>query len=229
MLLGLVLLYVGAALLVNGIWLVGQARVVAVPQRELVPEMAGALLGQQPVPLTERTEAAERERPASPSVISQAERHFSYMQGKEIAVINIFTGGVGVVVSTFLAVQGGLHGNRPDIADAAFVLLFAFTYLWIAANQFLGAGGHAFGWFCFFIAVTAVPTAAYTLKDAHGNAASIWLGADWIVWAVLWFMFFLLLALERPIGRIVGWVTIGVALGTAWAFGYSILQGAVSF
>jgi hypothetical protein len=35
--------------------------------------------------------------------------------------------------------------------------LFAFTYLWIAANQFLNAGNHAFGWFCFFIAVTRTP------------------------------------------------------------------------
>lgn len=50
--------------------------------------------------------------------------------------------------------------------------MFAFTYLWIAANQFLKAGDHAFGWFCFFIAVTAVPTGIYTLHDAHENPAS---------------------------------------------------------
>jgi len=29
--------------------------------------------------------------------------------------------------------------------------------------------------------------------------------------------------------RQVGWATIAVAIGTAWVFGYAILQGAVTF
>jgi hypothetical protein len=75
-----------------------------------------------------------------------------------------------------------------------------------------GAGSRAFGWFCFFVAVTAVPTGIYALRDAQGNVAATWLAIDWFVWAVLWFLFFLLLALERPIMRQVGWATIAVAI-----------------
>jgi putative amide transporter protein len=202
MLIGIVLLYVGAALLVNGIWLVGQAR-------------TRSLHGNAPASAGERA--------------VDAEAHYSFMQPREIAVINVFTGGVGVVVAAFLVIIGGIQGNRPDVANAAFILLFAFTYLWIAANQFLGAGNHAFGWFCFFIAVTAVPTGVYEFANANGNVASIWLGIDWFVWAVLWFLFFLLLTLDRQIQRLVGWATIVVAIGTAWVFGYALLQGALSF
>jgi len=77
--------------------------------------------------------------------------------------------------------------------------------------------------------VTAVPTGIHALRDAQGNVAATWLAIDWFIWAVLWFLFFLLLALERPIMRQVGWATIAVAIGTAWVFGYAILQGAVTF
>jgi hypothetical protein len=63
------------------------------------------------------------------------------------------------------------------------------------------AGNHAFGWFCFFIAVTAVPTGIYTLRDADGNVASVWLGINWFAWAVLWFLFFLMLTLNWSIAR----------------------------
>ena len=57
-----------------------------------------------------------------------------------------------------------------------FILLFAFTYLWVAFNQFLDAGGHAFGWYCLFVAITAIPAGIYTLQNAGGNPALVWLG-----------------------------------------------------
>lgn len=229
MLTGIVLLYVGAALLVNGIWLIGQARAADRSAIEPIPETTDEPLEGEPLISAGSSRTAVRERRPAPPRLSDPETHFSFLQGREIAVINIFTGGVGVVVATLLVTLGGIHNSRPDIANAAFTLLFAFTYLWIAVNQFLNAGNHAFGWFCLFIAVTAVPTAIFTLHDAHGNAASVWLGINWFAWAILWFLFFLLLTLDRPIARLAGWATIAVAIGTAWAFGYAILQGAVAF
>lgn len=230
MLTGLVLLYVGAALLVNGIWLIGQARTSGRSTATQVPEVTGERLRDEMlVSAGSGGQTVAQERRPTPLTLSKPESHFSFLQGREIAVINIFTGGVGVIAAVVLAVLGEINNNRSDVANAAFILLFAFTYLWIAVNQFLKAGDHAFGWFCFFIAVTAVPTGIYTLHTAHGNPASIWLGVNWFAWAILWFLFFLMLTLERPIARLVGWATIIVAVGTAWAFGYAILQGAVAF
>jgi hypothetical protein len=116
-----------------------------------------------------------------------------------------------------------------SVRGGGVILLFAFTYLWVAFNNYLNAGGRAFGWYCLFVAITAVPAGIYTLKDAAGNTASIWLGIAWFAWAVLWFMFFLLLALDRPIGKITGWVAIVEGIATAWVFGFLILQGTVAF
>ena len=109
------------------------------------------------------------------------------------------------------------------------MLLFAFTYLWVAANDFLNAGGRAFGWYCLFVAITAVPAGIYTLNNAAGNDASIYLGICWFAWAVLWFLFFALLALDRPIARIAGAVAIIEGIGTAWVFGMLLLLDQIAF
>jgi putative amide transporter protein len=192
MLLGVVLLYVGAVLVVNGIWLLGQARV------------------------------------AEPGAAT-AETHPTFIQNREVAVINVFTGFVGVLAAVTLAVQGNQNEDIASIRSAGYILLFAFTYLWVAINQFLDAGGHGFGWYCLFVAITAVSAGFYTFSNADGNDASIYLGVDWFAWAVLWFMFFLLLALERPIARVTGWLTILVGVGTSWVFAILLLEEELAF
>lgn len=203
MLLGVVLLYVGVVLIVNGIWLIGQARVAAA-----APAPAG---------------------PGGGAAVAAAESHPTFIENREIAVLNIFTGFVGVVAAVTLAVQGNQDGDIASIRGAGYILLFAFTYIWVAFNQFLNVNGHAFGWYCLFVAITAVVAGAYTFSNADGNDASIYLGVAWFAWAVLWFMFFLLLALERPIARITGWVAILEGIGTSWVFAILLLQEELAF
>jgi hypothetical protein len=195
MLLGVVLLYVGAVLVINGIWLIGQARVAEVGE-------TGA---------------------------RAAEAHPFFIQGREVAVINVFTGFVGVVAAVTLMVQGNRSEDLPSIRAGGFILLFAFTYLWVAANGFLNAGGRAFGWYCLFVAVTAIPAGIYTLANANGDDASIYLGICWFAWAALWFLFFLLLALDRPISRLAGGLAILEGIATAWVFGLLLLLDVIAF
>ena len=204
MLLGVMLLYVGAVLVVNGIWLLGQARAA-----ELQPAPAGA--------------------PGGAAAVVAVEKHPAYIENREIAILNIFTGFVGVATAVTLAVQGNQDSDLASIRGGAYILLFAFTYLWVAYNQFANAGGHAFGWYCLFVAITAVAAGGFTFDNANGNDASIYLGIDWFAWAVLWFLFFVLLALERPIARITGWLAILEGIGTSWVFAILLLQDQLSF
>lgn len=209
MLLGMVLLYVGAVLVINGIWLVGQARQAAPAPAPAGPgdpalaggEVAGAAVADHPVVISNR----------------------------EVAAINVFTGFVGVVAAVTLAIHGNANAAIGEVRAAAYILLFAFTYLWVAYNQFSPVNGHAFGWYCLFVAVTAVVAGIYSFVDADGNAATIYLGFDWLAWAILWFMFFLLLALERPIARITGYVAILEGIGTSWVFAILLLQDELAF
>ena len=196
MLLGVVLLYVGVVLIVNGIWLIGQAR---------APAAAG---GEE---------------------VLAAEAHPTFIQNREVAILNIFTGFIGVVSAATLAVQGNIEGDLASVRGAGYILLFAFTYLWVAYNQYANAGGHAFGWYCLFVAITAVVAGIFTFSNADGNSASIYLGFCWLAWAVLWFMFWLLLSLERPIARITGGVAVLEGVATAWVFGILLLEDVIAF
>jgi hypothetical protein len=204
MLLGVVLLYVGAVLVVNGLWLVGQARASEAPRQS--PSTSGG---------------------AGASIAAEA--HPAFMQGREVAILNLFTGFVGVVASVTYTIYGTIHEDLPSIRAAGFILLFAFTYLWVAANNYLNAGSHAFGWYCLFVAITAVPAGIFTLSDAAGNSASIYLGLAWFAWAILWFLFWALLAMERPIAQLVGWLTIAEGIATAWVFGFLLLEDVIAF
>jgi putative amide transporter protein len=220
MLLGVVLLYVGVVLIVNGIWLIGQARAAeAVPSAAAADEAATAaeLSGGR---VSVATRAAAPPRPRT---------QLLFIQNREVAVLNIFTGFIGVVAALTSLVQGNATGNLTAVRASGYILLFAFTYLWVSFNQFLNAGGRAFGWYCLFVAITAIPAGIFTLQAANGNTATIWLGIDWFAWAVLWAMFWALLVLERPIAVLTGWVAIIIGIGTAWAFAIAILEGKVSF
>lgn len=151
---GMGLLFVGAVLIVNGLWLLGKA------------------------------------------------------DDKDTAVLNFLTGGLTTVIALWWAFGGGAEGTP---FNAAGELLFAFTYLWVGRNAYQGEEDQrSLGWYCFFVAVVAVPTAYLTLQTGDIGLAALW-GS----WAVLWAMFGTLLGLER------------VDLTNPIA-GYTILVGAVT-
>lgn len=170
MLLGLSLFYVGAVLILNGLWMLGR------------------------------------------------------IGDREIAVINLFTGILTLLVSLRLAL--GADADAASIRAAAFSLLFSFTYLWVAYNRFSAADGRGLGWFSLFVAVTAVPVAIDTLRAA-ASTWDWWFGLSWAAWAVLWLLFFLLLALQKPIARLTATVAIVQGVLTAWLPGYLLLTGAL--
>lgn len=167
----LVLLYVGAVLFLNGIWLLG------------------------------------------------------HIGNREIGVMNIFTGGIGFIAAVTALILGAQNDDITFIALASYILLFAFTYLWVAINQYLNPDGRGLGWYCLFVALTAAPTSWVTLSAAGGQAWLTWLGANWAAWAVLWFLYFLLLAQSLPITRLAGYVTIFEGIMTAWVPGYLLITG----
>lgn len=168
MLLGLSLLYVGAVLIINGLWLLDK------------------------------------------------------VSDREVIFVNLFTGFVTLCVAFYSSFGPG--ADAGSIKGAALTLLFSATYLWVAFNRIYSADGRGLGWFCLFVAITAVPVAIQTLGGAS-NGSAVWLGINWALWAVLWFTFFLLLALRLPIGRQTGYLCLAVGVATAWLPGFLILNG----
>ncbi|WP_055481871.1 AmiS/UreI family transporter [Sphaerimonospora mesophila] len=125
------------------------------------------------------------------------------------APLNFFVGTLQVVTPTFLIMTAG--GDRAIIAGAAGIYLFGFTYLWVGINSATGWPGEGLGWFSLFVAFAAVGYAAYTWQTGGRIFVVIWL-----VWALLWFLFFLVLALGRTeLTRFTGWVAIAEGVLTA--------------
>ena len=73
-------------------------------------------------------------------------------------------------------------------------------------------------------AITAVPVAVDSLRHA-ASAMDVWLGLSWAAWSILWLMFFLLLALGKPIRRLTACTAIAEGLATAWLPGWMLLGG----
>jgi putative amide transporter protein len=234
---GVVLLYVGVVLIVNGIWLIGQARAAAIASRTPVMETAtvgttvrggGGYAGEA---------AAGQELGGEPVVAPpprDAEAHPLFIQNREVAILNIFTGFIGVAIALTYIVLGGTARipalGLGNIQTGGVILLFAFTYLWVAYNQYANAGGRALGWYSLFVAVTAVYAGISLVQNTpDNNTADLWLAGNWFAWAVLWAMFWALLSLELPIARITGWVAILEGFGTSWALALALLWGKLAF
>jgi hypothetical protein len=168
MLAGFALLYVGAVLFLNGLWLMGR------------------------------------------------------IGDKEISAINIFSGVHTLLISYYLAL--GPNADAASIKAAAFTLLFTFTYFWVAWNRWNNADGRGLGWFSLFVAITCVPI-AYSILSKAGTTWDVWFGLCWVIWAVVWFMFYLLLVLGKPIAKITGAATSFAGVVTGWLPGYLLLEG----
>jgi hypothetical protein len=238
MILGVVLLYVGAVLAVNGLWLIGQALTARQVARAR-PAVAvatptyggGADNPSAGNPTLTAEEAAIGEELAGEPVgaVPASERSPLFIQNREVAVLNIFTGFIGVAVAITYIVSGNATGTLLSVRAGAFILLFAFTYLWVAFNQFLNAGGRAFGWYCLFVAITAIPAGIYILQASGGHAGLVWLGVDWFAWALLWGLFWVLLTFELPIALFTGVIALLEGIGTSWALAIAILEGKLNF
>ncbi len=148
-----------------------------------------------------------------------------HISNREVGVMNIFTGGIGLIAAVMALFLGAVNDDITFIALASYILLFAFTYLWVAINQYMNPDGRGLGWYCLFVAITAAPTAWITLTTAGGQSWLIWLGVNWAAWAVLWFLYFLLLAQRLPITRLAGYVTLVEGIGTGWIPAYLLLNG----
>lgn len=162
--LGIVLLYVGAVLFVNGFMLLGKA------------------------------------------------------DAKGAAILNFLTGILTLLINVTIIVVNAAGEGDPALYYAAGTgLLFSFTYLYVGAVNMWELDGRGLGWYCLFVAITALPSSALAF-ESDARFGVIWLG-----WAFLWFVYFLLLALKIQIVKFAGYATIAVAVATAWVPGYLLL------
>jgi hypothetical protein len=110
-------------------------------------------------------------------------------------------------------------GDQWQIFAASGIFLFGFTYLYVGIVTLLNVDTNGIGWYSLWVAIAACGYATVNLfyfKD-------IKFGIIWLMWAILWFMFFLLLGLKKKISRLTGWVTLIMSWFTATLPAFLIL------
>jgi putative amide transporter protein len=140
----------------------------------------------------------------------------------EIGVIDVFVGSLTLLIALYSAFGPG--ADLAAVRFSTFLLLFTFTYFWVAWNRWNGADGRGLGWFCLFVAITCMPISAQTLIESHGNFWQIWLGINWASWCVLWFLFYLILAAKRAeLSTLTGVLCTAEGIYTGWIPGYLLV------
>ncbi len=139
------------------------------------------------------------------------------VSGRSAAPLNLFVGTAQVVLPTLVLLQA--NGDAAIINATWPSFLFGFTYLWFGLINIAGFEPQGFGWFSLFVAGIAAYQAVIT---AAGDPV---FAVIWLTWAIMWSLFFLLLALgvqrvgRVDLGRATGWflVLLGVPTCTVSA------------
>lgn len=143
------------------------------------------------------------------------------ISGKAAAVMNIFVGGLSVVINVISLMRG-------DYYAAGTGLLFGFTYLYVAFINIFDLDTRPFAVFSTFVAVNAIVFGlieGMVGSDVLGIAPDIrWL-IIWWLWAVLWGSAFITDILKKDLGRFVPILQIFEGIVTAWIPGIMMLTG----
>ncbi|MGN6273573.1 MAG: AmiS/UreI family transporter [Protaetiibacter sp.] len=145
------------------------------------------------------------------------------LSGRSAAPLNLFVGAAQVILPTLVLLQAG---GDPAIINATWPsYLFGFTYLWFGLINLAGFEPQGFGWFSAFVAGVAAYQALVT-APADPVFAVIWL-----TWAIMWTLFFLLLALgvqrvgRVDLGRATGWFLVLLGIPTCSVSAIFLLNG----
>lgn len=144
---------------------------------------------------------------------------------KGAAPINVFVGLLLVAV-TFYAVFPArdltVAENLATVVSTAGFMLFGFTYLYVGILNYTGHSGSGLGWYCGWAALVSVGLALVNFVR-FGDAK---FGTLWVLWAILFTLFFLVLALgmER-LSWATGWVAVIEAFITTTIPGALLMLG----
>lgn len=128
---------------------------------------------------------------------------------KSVAFFNILVGLLQVITPIYLIITS--DGSNWSMFNNGAVFLFGFTYLYLGVTILKSFDSSGLGWYSLWVSMMAIVYALvfYVQENDVVNALT------WMLWAFLWFLFFLSSALKKPyenyIGRVAfvqSWVTL---------------------
>lgn len=136
-------------------------------------------------------------------------------EDRSIAVFNFMVGSLALFAALVSLVRAEA---TQDYYGVVAILLFAFTYLYIAVSLWFDLDLRGLGWYCLFVALTTIPYIVLNYQDSEYR-----LGTMWLVWGVLWYMFYLAYVPGKNFGKLLPYATIATGICTGWVPGLLIL------
>ncbi|OCB60412.1 transporter [Mycobacterium vulneris] len=139
---------------------------------------------------------------------------------RSAAVLNLFVGALQCVLPTVMLVMAA--GDAAATLAASGLYLFGFTYLYVGIVNLAGLEPEGIGWFSLFVAGGAAVYSALSFTVVNDPV----FGVIWLAWAVLWLLFFLVLALHRDgLTRFTGWSVVLLSQPTCTLPAFLMLSG----
>jgi putative amide transporter protein len=138
---------------------------------------------------------------------------------KGVAVFNLFVGVLQTAIPFYLIATAK---GPEEILGAAGIFLFGFTYLYVGIVNLAGLDSGGIGWYSLWVAVMATGFGLTNILRFHDTPT----GLLWLQWAVLWGLFWVVLALgvER-LTALAGWLTLILSVTTCSIPGFLLLLG----
>ena len=143
---------------------------------------------------------------------------------KSNVVMNIFTGGLGLILNIIVIAYGACTGKALNgFMVAPLVFYFHYLSLLAAINTIFDFDQRLYGWFSLFVAINTLPAGILCLTSGYGGNA--WYGIIWFLWGILWLTAFIEINLKKHLGKFVPYLAIFEGIVTAWIPGLLMLWG----
>lgn len=143
------------------------------------------------------------------------------LSGRSTAVMNIFVGGLSLIINVISLVQGHYYAAGTG-------LLFGFTYLFVAFSSLWDIDPKPFAWFSSFVAINALVFGTFEgflgIPALSIEADWRWAGI-WYLWAILWGTAFVEDIMGYKLGKFVPALQVFEGVITAWIPGVLLMMG----
>ncbi|MBK5433088.1 AmiS/UreI family transporter [Bacillus sp. TH25] len=128
---------------------------------------------------------------------------------KSAGVFNLFVGALQIIIPFYLIMIS--DQSNWTVYSYAATFLFGLTYLYVGVTFIKGMDSSGLGWFCIWVAIIALFYMIVSFVQFHDVVNAL----TWFMWALLWYLFFVLNAQKKNISQYLGriafvqsWVTL---------------------
>ncbi|MFS0784492.1 AmiS/UreI family transporter [Bacillus sp. 1P06AnD] len=119
-------------------------------------------------------------------------------EAKSVAIFNFFVGILQIIIPFYLIMVS--DQSTWTIYGYTATFLFGLTFLYVSFTFYKGMDGSGLGWFAAWVAMIAIFYTVVSAVHFHDYVSAL----TWLMWSFLWYLFYVLNILKKPVEEYVG-------------------------